>query len=39
MAGLHIAVVPVRASDAEELGQALWGKMIRATRGGGLRRQ
>lgn len=30
MAGLHITVSPVRASDAEELGQALWGKMIRA---------
>lgn len=39
MAGLHLAVVPLRASDAEELGQALWGKMIRATGGGGLRKQ
>jgi len=29
----------VRASDAEDLGQALWGKMIRATQGGGLRKQ
>lgn len=38
MAGLHIAVVPVRESDADELGQALWGKMIRATGGGGLSR-
>jgi len=39
MAGLHIAVVPVRAGDAEDLGAALWGKMIRATGGGGLRKQ
>lgn len=38
MAGLHLAVVPVRDSDAEELGQALWGKMIRAAGAGGLRR-
>jgi hypothetical protein len=30
MAGLHIEVVPVHAADAEELGQALWGKMIRS---------
>jgi len=29
MAGLHFQVVPVRAADAEELGQTLWGKMIR----------
>jgi len=33
MAGLHITVTPVDPDDAEELGQALWGKMIRATRG------
>jgi mono/diheme cytochrome c family protein len=33
MAGLHITVVPVRESDAEELSQALWGKMIRTMRG------
>jgi hypothetical protein len=39
MAGLHIAVVPVRPADAEDLGAALWGKMIRATQGGGLRKQ
>ena len=39
MAGLHIAVVPVRADDAEDLSAALWGKMIRATQGGGLRKQ
>jgi len=38
MAGLHIAVVPVHAADAEELADALWGKMIRATGGGGLRK-
>jgi hypothetical protein len=30
MAGLHIEVVPVHAGDDEELGQALWGKMIRS---------
>jgi hypothetical protein len=29
MAGLHIQVVPVDEEDAEELSQALWGKMIR----------
>ena len=33
MAGLHIAVVPVDVDDAEELGNALWGKMMRALRG------
>ena len=32
MAGLHLQVVPVRADDAEELGQALWGKMMRTMR-------
>ena len=37
MAGLHLEVVPVRASDDEELGQALWGKMMR-TLGGGVYR-
>ena len=37
MAGLHLEVVPVRAADAEELGQALWGKMMR-TLGGGVYR-
>lgn len=36
MAGLHIAVVPVDPDDAEELSNALWGKMVRATGGGGL---
>jgi hypothetical protein len=29
MAGLHLTVVPVDPDDAEELGSALWGKMIR----------
>jgi hypothetical protein len=37
MAGLHIAVVPVRAGDAEDLSNALWGKMVRTTGLGGLR--
>ena len=30
MAGLHITVTPVRQSDAEELSNDLWGKMVRA---------
>lgn len=34
MAGLHLEVVPVHDSDAEELGQALWGKMMRMLGGG-----
>jgi hypothetical protein len=29
MAGLHLEVVPVDPDDAEELSQALWGKMMR----------
>jgi hypothetical protein len=29
MAGLHWQVSPVRLEDAEQLGQALWGKMMR----------
>lgn len=33
MAGLHIAVSPVDPGDADELGNALWGKMMRALRG------
>lgn len=37
MAGLHLEVVPVRESDAEELGEALWGKFMR-TLGGGVYR-
>ena len=31
MAGLHIEVTPVDPDDAEELSQALWGKMVRST--------
>ena len=38
MAGLHLEVVPVRASDEEELSQALWGKMMRTLGGGVYRR-
>jgi hypothetical protein len=38
MAGLHVEVVPVRAEDADELSQALWGKMMR-TLGGGVYRK
>ena len=34
MAGLHLQVVPADAADAEELGQALWGKMMRSLGGG-----
>ncbi|MCX6620603.1 MAG: hypothetical protein NTY38_05915 [Acidobacteria bacterium] len=30
MAGLHLSVVPVDEVDAAELGQALWGKMMRS---------
>jgi hypothetical protein len=37
MAGLHIEVAPVDQEDAEELSQALWGKMMRQL-GGGVRR-
>jgi len=37
MAGLHIEITPVRESDAEELSQTLWGKMMRQL-GGGLYR-
>jgi hypothetical protein len=33
MAGLHIAVAPVHETDAQELSDALWGKMMRALRG------
>ena len=32
MAGLHLTVAPVRESDAEELSQTLWGKMMRTMR-------
>jgi len=38
MAGVHLEVVPVDADDAEELSQALWGKMMR-TLGGGIYRR
>ena len=34
MAGLHLQVVATDPEDAEELGQALWGKMMRALGGG-----
>jgi hypothetical protein len=37
MAGLHISVAPVSASDAQELSDALWGKMMRTLRGLGRR--
>jgi hypothetical protein len=30
MAGLHLQVAPVNSADAEELSQALWGKMMRS---------
>lgn len=29
MAGLHVQVMPVRKEDSTELGQALWGKLVR----------
>jgi hypothetical protein len=32
MAGLHIEVAPVREADAQELSDALWGKMMRTLR-------
>ncbi len=32
MAGLHVQVIPVRNEDATELGQALWGKIMRGIR-------
>ena len=38
MAGLHITVTPVDDSDADELSQALWGKMMRQLGGGIYRR-
>lgn len=37
MAGLHLQITPARAEDAEELGRALWGKIMREL-GGGMRR-
>lgn len=33
MAGLHIQVIPDRSEDASELGQALWGKIMRMVGG------
>ncbi len=33
MAGLHIQVIPDRPEDAHELGQALWGKIMRMVGG------
>jgi hypothetical protein len=33
MAGLHIQVIPDRVEDAEELGRALWGKIMRMVGG------
>jgi hypothetical protein len=38
MAGLHIQVIPVNPEDADELSQALWGKMMRSLGGGVFRR-
>lgn len=32
MAGLHVQVIPVRNEDAAELGQSLWGKIMRGIR-------
>ena len=32
MAGLHVQITPVRNEDAEELGRALWGKLMREIR-------
>lgn len=34
MAGLHLQITPVRGEDAEELGRALWGKMMREIKKG-----
>ncbi|MCC6538443.1 MAG: hypothetical protein IT162_12885 [Bryobacterales bacterium] len=36
MAGLHVQITPAREEDAEELGRALWGKIMREL-GGGMR--
>jgi hypothetical protein len=38
MAGLHVQVVPEDMDDWHELGQALWGKMMRMVGGGFYRR-
>lgn len=34
MAGLHLQVLPVRESDLEELGEAIWGRVMRSLGGG-----
>jgi hypothetical protein len=34
MAGLHLEATPVNPADADELSQALWGKMMRSLGGG-----
>ena len=39
MAGLHIQVIPDRESDLAELGQALWGKVMRMVGGRFFERQ
>ena len=33
MAGVHLQAIPVKMEDLEELGQALWGKIMRAVGG------
>jgi hypothetical protein len=33
MAGLHIQVIPDREEDLQELGRALWGKIMRMAGG------
>jgi hypothetical protein len=33
MAGVHLQAIPVKMEDMEELGQALWGKIMRAVGG------
>jgi hypothetical protein len=33
MAGLHVQVIPVHKEDLHELGQALWGKVMRSVGG------
>jgi hypothetical protein len=38
MAGMHLQVIPVANDDAQELGQALWGKIMRELGGGIFRR-
>ncbi|MBL8293780.1 MAG: hypothetical protein JNN08_18185 [Bryobacterales bacterium] len=38
MAGLHLQVIPHNNDDAQELGQALWGKIMRELGGGIFRR-